>query len=614
MKIRIVQQALKRRRYLGYILALTAAAAGAALRMALFPVLGNGAPGVTFLPSIIASAWYGGLEAGIACTVLSYALARYFLITPGSLAIHTGRELGQMCLYLFAGVLIAWITAALQRTRTRVEQAQREAVTILESVSDGFVALDDQFRFTYLNTAAERMTGQPRRESLGKTLWEVYPATVGTLAEREYRRAMTERVPASFEHFYEPAGRWLEVHAFPAEAGALSVYSRDITERKLQEQELSRLNRELARRVEELETILNLAPVGLAIAMDANGEHIRANAHLNQLTGTTPDLPLYSLLLGQQEVQPEQMPLRRALRDGRAIPPVEYRLIQPGGKELFVLGQATPLFEADGTVRGAIGAFTDITERKLVEHSLRDTNRMLERSNADLEQFSYAVAHDLQEPLRTITSYCELIAKRYRNQLDADGAVLIDFVREGAGRMHILIRDLLTYCRAIDSPDDATPSIECDEIVGHVLANLESSIEACSAVVTHDPLPAVLVAQRQLIQVFQNLVGNALKYRREEPPVIHLSAEQQSSEWVFAVRDNGLGIEHRHKELIFGLFRRLHGAQIPGTGIGLAICKRIVDHHGGRIWVESEHGRGSTFYFSLPAAIVTGGAAKGAAN
>ena len=603
---------MKRRRYLRYSLALAAAAAGAVFRVALLPVLGNGAPGVTFLPAIIASAWYGGLESGIACTVFSYAVARYFLITPGSLVIHAG-EVVQLCLYLLAGALVAWITAALQRARARVEQAQREAVTILDSVSDGVVALDDQFRFTYLNAAAERMTGQTRRELIGKTLWEIYPATAGTMTEREYRRAMGERVPASFEHYYEPGNRWFEVHAFPADTGGLSVYSRDITERKHQEQELSRLNRELAQRVEELETILNLAPVGLAIAADANGDQIRANAHLNQLTGTSSGEARYSLFLNNQELRPEQMPLRRTLREGCAIPSAEYKLVQPDGNELFVLGQATPLFEADGTVRGAIGAFTDITERKQVEHSLRDANRMLERSNADLQQFAYAVAHDLQEPLRTLTSYCDMIARRYRDKLDADGVVLIDFVAEGSSRMQNLIRDLLSYCRAIDSPEDTALPIDCAEIVGYVLANLQSRVEECNAVVTHEGLPTILMAQPQLTHVFQNLIGNALKYRREEPPSIHISAKQQGPEWVFAVRDNGLGIERRHRELIFGLFRRLHGAQIPGTGIGLAICKRIVEHNGGRIWVESEPGRGSTFYFTLPESIVTGGAAKGAA-
>ena len=192
---------------------------------------------------------------------------------------------------------------------------------------------------------------------------------------------------------------------------------------------------------------------------------------------------------------------------------------------------------------------------------------------------------------------------------------MLDFVIDGGRQMQALIRDLLSYCRAIDAPDDPVPATECDEIVGHVLVNLQSRLEESRAVVTRVGLPAVFLSRPQLTQVFQNLIGNALKYRREEPPRIHLSAEQRESEWVFAVQDNGIGIDPPHAERIFGLFRRLHGNEIPGTGIGLAICKRIIEHHGGRIWVESELGRGSTFFFALPEALISvSGAAQQAAG
>jgi PAS domain S-box-containing protein len=379
--------------------------------------------------------------------------------------------------------------------------------------------------------------------------------------------------------------------------------------------ELPLLNRELSRRVEELETILNLAPVGLTIAGDPNGQYIRANAHQEKLMGTPAEAASCYVYADGRELGAEQLPLWRALREGREVPPAEYKVVQPGGNEAFILAQATPLFEADGAIRGAVGACTDITERKRVEHSLRDLNRMLERSNADLQQFTYAVAHDLQEPLRTLTSFTELIARRYRDRLDADGAAMLDFVTDGGRQMQALIRDLLSYCRAIDVPDDPVPATECDEIVSHVLVNLQLRLEESRAVVTRVGLPAVFLSRPQLMQVFQNLIGNALKYRREEPPRIQLSAEQRESEWVFAVQDNGIGIDPPHSERIFGLFRRLHGNEIPGTGIGLAICKRIIEHHGGRIWVESELGRGSTFFFTLPEALVTaGGAAQQAAG
>jgi len=597
--------------YFKYLFALAAAMSGAVLRWAMVPVLMNATPGVTFLPAIIASAWYGGVASGLLATVVSYALGRYFFVTPGSLAIHGGGEIAQAIVLLAGGGLITGISAALRESSAREEKARREAAQVLESVSDGFVALDPDFRFTFLNAAAERMVGRQGHELIGKTFWDFYPASLGTVVEREFRLAMESRKPVSFERYYEPWQRWLQMQAQPHEGGGLSVYFHDITERRQQEEQVARLNRELEQRLEELRTILKVAPVGLAITNDLLGAEIRANAYLEELLGAQagsnvslkgPAGGSYSFFQDEREVRPEELPIRKVLRECSAAPPAEYRLVRADGKELFVLLQANPLLEPDGKVFGAVGAYTDITANKRIEKSLWLANRSLERNNADLEQFAYAAAHDLQEPLRNLIGYTELIARRHGDKLDADGASLLEVVISSGARMQTMIRDLLAYCQAVD-PASPAHLTDTNDVVQAVLANLRAGFEECGGAVECGMLPSVRIPEAQLMQVFQNIIGNAIKYRSTAPPRIRISASQQADEWVFAIQDNGIGIRPEYADRIFGLFRRLHGVEIPGTGIGLAICKRIIDHHGGRIWVESQEGAGATFYFALPEAM-----------
>lgn len=273
----------------------------------------------------------------------------------------------------------------------------------------------------------------------------------------------------------------------------------------------------------------------------------------------------------------------------------------------------------------------DISQRVRAEHSLQQTLAELERSNADLEQFAYAASHDLQEPLRMVASFVQLLAERYRGQLDADADDFIGFAVEGAKRMQALILDLLEYSRVNRFGNPPEPT-DCETLLTHTLHDLELRIAETGAVITHDPLPVVRVDPVQFGQVLQNLIGNALKFHGAEPPRVHISARRVGGEatserveerkgegesslpfahsptrpllsyWQFSVRDNGIGIAPEYAEQVFGIFRRLHSREAyPGTGIGLALCKRIVERHGGRIWVESAPGQGATFMFTLPA-------------
>jgi light-regulated signal transduction histidine kinase (bacteriophytochrome) len=252
-----------------------------------------------------------------------------------------------------------------------------------------------------------------------------------------------------------------------------------------------------------------------------------------------------------------------------------------------------------GKVMGVFAAARDITERKRAEEALKEHSAELARSNADLQQFAYVASHDLQEPLRMVASYTQLLAKRYRGKLGADADDFIGYAVDGARRMQTLINDLLAYSR-VGTRGKELASTDCEGVLEEVLVNLQTAMEETSAAVTHDPLPMVWADASQLAQVFQNLIGNALKFHGPAPPQIHISAQSNDGDWRFAVWDNGIGIDPQYADRIFVIFQRLHAhAEYPGAGMGLAITKKIVERHGGRIWVESEPGKGSTFYFTI---------------
>ncbi|MFQ5669998.1 MAG: ATP-binding protein [Acidobacteriota bacterium] len=289
----------------------------------------------------------------------------------------------------------------------------------------------------------------------------------------------------------------------------------------------------------------------------------------------------------------EELPLVRALQGESAedvrllIRHVELR------KKTWINVNARPLRDAEGSLRGGLAVFRDVTDHVRSQEQLA-------RSNAELEQFAYVASHDLQEPLRTIRLYSELLRQRCRESLGTDATEFLDRIIASTDRLARLVRDLLAMSR-VGRVSGSRKTIDCMEILDQVLQNLEGAIRAEGAVITRDPLPHAVGEPAAFTQLFQNLIANAIKFHGTRPPRIHVSGETIEAAVRFSVRDEGIGVDPSQAEMIFGMFKRLHGrSRYEGTGIGLALCRKIVANHGGRIWVESEEGKGATFFFTVP--------------
>ena len=307
------------------------------------------------------------------------------------------------------------------------------------------------------------------------------------------------------------------------------------------------------------------------------------------------------LLLANDRVEEINGLLDRVMKPER-LGQFETTMRTKTGMSIPVSVRFSPIRDASGDVVGSSAVLRDVVARKHEEISLRRRSAELERSNAELEQFAQVIAHDLQEPLRTMKGFADLIEKDAGDALDEHTVALLDRIVQGANRMQELVADLLDYARAGTQqiPSDV---VSCEEVLASALADLGAAISERDVVVSHDELPLVRGDRVTLTEVFENLIGNAMKFHGRELPVIHVGAERRGPDWCLWVRDNGIGIGSRFAERIFEPFRRLHTRdEYSGTGIGLAICRKIVERHGGRIWMESEPDKGSTFFFTLPAA------------
>jgi PAS domain S-box-containing protein len=356
----------------------------------------------------------------------------------------------------------------------------------------------------------------------------------------------------------------------------------------VKEEQLSRLILEQAG-----EGVVVIDPEGVIVRRSESAKRLSARQHVGRFDDAFPLVAFDSPFRAQ-----------RILDDatsGERIRGLEAAMQHPDGRQFSLLVSASPLWSANRTLLGCVITLTDITQRKRAEEAQARQAGELAQSNGDLRQFAYSASHDLREPLRQIAVFSELLQKNYQSKLDTEAGPLIHNIVEGAHQMERLLSGLLAYTQAAGAPQQEAAPTDANEAVQKTLAVLKSQIGDNGAQVSCGQLPVLEVHEVHLLQLFQNLIGNALKYRSQAPPRIHISAEQVHDMWQIAVSDNGIGIETEYQGQVFGLFKRLHGGgKYSGSGIGLAICQKIVQRYGGRIWVESEPGSGSRFLFTLP--------------
>jgi PAS domain S-box-containing protein len=483
---------------------------------------------------------------------------------------------------------------------------------LLEAAPDAMVVVNQTGEIVILNLQAEKQFGYRRDELLGLPVKTVIPHGFAERLIADGTRTAAEALAQQIGTGLELIGRRKDSSEFPIELmlsplensdGILVTAAiRNVTARQA-DQDALRASEEwhrMAVEVTEMGTwVWNLI-----------SHEITWSAQFRKMFGFSLDGVLtYEAMM--KTVHPEdrkylEVSIWRSFETGDPYD-VEHRIVWPDGSQHWIASRGRVQCNAEGVPEGMQGTILDVTERKAGQDSIRErpgldrTAAELMRSNADLQQFAYVAAHDLQEPLRMVSSYTQLLGNRYKGRLDAQADEFIVLAVDGAQRMQLLISDLLAYCQVGTSGQKLRETSAADAL-RLAVENLQGAIKESGGVVTCDALPTLLADPAQLTQLFQNLVGNALKYRGADPPCVHVSAKRnRARDWVFAVRDNGLGIEPRHFARIFLMFQRLHARDaFSGTGIGLSLCRKIVERHGGRIWIKSKPNEGSTFYVAFP--------------
>jgi len=516
---------------------------------------------------------------------------------------RTSLVLGGSAFGFVIVALAGWILQSYYAASGRAEAAFREGEErfrlLVEGVQDyAIFRLDPHGKVMSWNAGAERIKGYKAEEIIGQNCSRFYlekDVNQGRPQEELQIAAATGRFETEHWRVRKDGSKFFAntiITAARNSSGNLlgfSEISRDITERKENEARYRGL--------------LEAAPDAMVV-VDQAGEIVLLNFQAEKQFQYRRDE-----LVGQQVkvIIPEGFAERLIADSNRTAADALAQQIGTGielygrrrdGSEFPIEIMLSPLESSEGILVTA--AIRNIAERKNSEAHLLKTVTELKLSNDELQQFAYVASHDLQEPLRMVASYTQLLARRYSGRLDADADEFIAFAVDGCNRMQRLIQDLLAYSRA-GTKGEAVRETSGESALDQALANLRATIQDSGAVITHDLLPAVTTDSTQLAQVFQNLVANAIKYRSAAVPHVHVSAANHGAEWIFSVRDNGMGIDSQYFERIFVLFQRLHGRDdFEGTGIGLAICKKTLDRLGGRIWVESQPGQGSTFLFALP--------------
>ena len=508
-----------------------------------------------------------------------------------------------------------------QKQEQKLVESEWKFRTVSESANDWEYWLSENRQIVYMSPSSEKITGYGPQEFMNN------PDLLTNIIHPEDRPLFLNHIKnlqdASHEgmefKIVSKSGqiRWLAHICSPLYMQhkflGRRISNRDITDRKMAEEALHES-------YEQIEDLYNNAPCGYHL-LDRDGRFIRINDTELRWLGYNQDEVIdkmkFSDIITADSLRTFEMNFAIFKAQGW-IRDLEFEMIRKDGTILPVLLSASAIRDNNGNYVMSRSTVYDITVRKRVEEELRKYREHLEelveqrtaelkkmadeltRSNKDLKEFAYVVSHDLKEPLQVIKGFLMLFKKRYKDKLDEKANEIIRFTVDGAKRMQELIKDLLEYSQVGTKGKEFKPA-DCSLILNKAISNLKVSIEESGAVVTHDILPTVMADAIQLSSLFQNLIGNAIKFHGSEAPMVHISTERKGDEWLFSVRDNGIGIDPKFADRIFTVFQRLHSSdEYPGTGIGLAICKKIVEHHGGRIWVESEPGKGATFYFIIP--------------
>jgi PAS domain S-box-containing protein len=523
-----------------------------------------------------------------------------------------------------------------QHTEAILRQQQEFLSSIYEGTEQAIFVVDitaeGDFRYVSFNPVAERYTGLTNAWLQGKTPEAAFGAALGAKLRHNYELCRRSGTSITYEEQLDFAASsiiWTLTTLSPLRNELGQIYriigtAIDISDRKHKEDILRNIALGVSAKTGEafFQALVEYLTKALRVEYAFIGELVQPDRdRVSMIVGYGNDRVLenseYALadtpcehVINRQfyvcadRVQ-QQFPLDLLLVDFQAQSYLGVVLLDSAGQALGLISvlSCQPLLETQVmteilTIFAARVAAE--LERQQAELTLQLQKQELARSNEELQQFAYVASHDLQEPLRMITSYLELLEHRYQGQLDAKADTFIAYAVDGATRMQALINDLLSYSR-VGRRGQQFQSVDCDQILQTVLIDLQVAIDQSQAKISADTLPQVQADPVQMSQLFQNLISNAIKFRRQEPPQVYISLQPTDGKWLFSVRDNGIGIEKKYSDRIFIIFQRLHSkTEYPGTGIGLAVCKKIVERHGGNIWVESQPGRGSTFYFTLP--------------
>ncbi len=571
-----------------------------------FAILHGPVAGIFYTLMVLCGLWLSNARMAFVLAAIGalLTLAGHYLYDPQDAAAKNALA------DRFVIVLELWVVSILVYLHQKAEERHHRRTRQLKLITDNIPALvsfvDRQEKYVFVNKKYEEFFSRPAEQFIGVPMREVSGEDAYNQA-KPYLTKVFSGEAASYEYWRDDGQnmpRYLHSSIVPyrEENGAVKGFFsliQDLTENKLIEDILRENQRKY------LTLLDNLPGTVYRCKNDRQWTMEFLSDGCLKLTGYPPERFYGVKALSFTDITDEVFReyiwqnVQHAL-EAKLPFELEYRIVTASGESKWVWEQGVGVFAEDGQLLALEGYITDITERKITEEKLDQMVKELTRSNAELERFAYITSHDLREPLHTIASFAQLLQKDHGLSLSNKGTKFLENILNATHHMRQLIDDLLEFSR-LQHRNKPFKIVNCAEVLDYVLMNLRDVVLENSAEVMHDNLPVITADWTQLVQIFQNLLSNALKYHKDKPIRIYVGAERQENAWVFSVKDNGIGIETPYHEQIFGLLKRLHSrSQYPGTGIGLAICQKAVENHGGRIWVESRLDEGAMFFFTIP--------------